>query len=63
MTEPAYASLPPLGALSLRLLYAELARMQTRCARPVLFGDEVRWSGATRGERRSGRERRVKVAV
>jgi hypothetical protein len=28
--------LPSIGALSLRLLYAELARMQTRCTRPVL---------------------------
>lgn len=61
MTTAAYASLPPLGHLSVALLLAELVRLQDRAASRVdLFGGEVRFAGATRGARN---EQREKVAV
>ena len=53
----AYASLPPLGALTVALLYAEVDRMQDRARRVHLFGDEVRFRGVTRRAKNARRER------
>ena len=37
-----------------RLVLAEMARLADRCARPPLFGDEVRFTGVVRRGRIAG---------